>query len=100
MNAHPIPHRRIGDSISERNADMQDSASLLANAVGLIDRLGLTILAIDADRSRNRSIQVQAGPACASLDGVLAASSGGYNHYCANRFGCEIRWVESSLEAA
>lgn len=94
------PVRRFTDSISDLNADVYDSARLLARAVELVDHLGLHIIAVEADRSRNQRLQVTYSPACDQLDGAQTACHNGYCHWTANKFGVEIRWCLPIGEAA
>lgn len=84
--------RRFSDPVSEINAQVYDRSRLLAKATEMVDRLGLTILSVEADRTRNSRILVQHTPECAMLDGVEVARSSGYSHWAANRFGVEIHW--------
>lgn len=84
--------RRFSDPVSDLNADLHDKTRLLAQTVEMVDRLGLEIIAVDACRVRNSIIQVAPSPACEALEGVEVARSNGFSHWCANRFGVEIRW--------
>ncbi len=93
---HP---RRFSDPVSDLNAEVHDRARLLAQAVEMVDRLGLRILAVEADRTRNSRVMVMYAPECDALEGVEVARQGGFNHWCATRFGVEIRWC-IPMEAA
>lgn len=85
--------RRFSDPVSDLNADIHDRARLLASAVEMVDDLGLQIVSVEADHTRNsRVIVIHHTERCAALGGVEVARSAGYSHWCANRFGVEIRW--------
>ncbi len=84
--------RRFSDPVSDLNATLYDKARLLAATVETIDRLGLQILSVEADRARNSRVLVVNSPECDALDGVEIMRTQGYSHWCANRFGVEIRW--------
>lgn len=106
MNASAIraiqtfqPRQRPGQ-VSSLNADVHDKASLLAAAVEMVDGLGLQIISVEADASRNNRIQVVHSAACAALEGVEIHRQPGYSVWTANRFGVEIRWVAQHVEAA
>ena len=85
-------HRRLGDSVSPLNDELHDTTRLLAEAVRMIDQLGLKIISVDADRSRNKRVLVSYSRECDALEGVEYKRQGGYSHWCANRFGVEIQW--------
>lgn len=91
--------RRFSDPVSPLNDDLHDQTRLLAAAVEMIDRLGLQILSVEADRTRNRRIQVIHSPEVDALGGVEVARQNGWSHWSANRFGVEIRWC-IPMEAA
>ncbi len=91
--------RRFTDPCSPLNDDLHDQTRLLASAVEMIDRLGLEILSVEADRSRNKRVLVTYSRACDALGGVEVARQGGYSHWSAHRFGVEIRWA-IPMEAA
>ena len=85
--------RRFSDPVSDLNATLYDKARLLAATVETIDRLGLQIVSVEADRTRNSRVIVMHHPErCAPLGGVEVARDAGYSHWCVNRFGVEIRW--------
>lgn len=84
--------RRFTDPVSDLNADVHDRARLLAQAVEMVDGLGLQILAVEADRTRNSRVMVMHARECDALEGVEVARQGGFSHWCATRFGVEIRW--------
>lgn len=92
--------RRFSDPVSPLNADVHDTARLLASAVEMLDGLGIQILAVEADRLRNKRIQVVYGPECERLGGVETARGNGFSHWTANRFGVEIVWCVQTGEAA
>lgn len=86
--------RRFSDPVSDLNATVHDKARLLAETVEMIDRLGLQIMSVEADNARNSRVLVIHEPErCAALGGVEVGRTAGYSHWCANRFGTEIRWV-------
>lgn len=84
--------RRFTDSVSDLNANVYDKSRLLAQVVEMVDRLGLQILSVEAERSRNSRILVSYSRECDALEGVEFMRQGGYSHWCATRFGVEIRW--------
>jgi hypothetical protein len=84
--------RRFSDPVSDLNAAVHDKARLLAQTVEMIDKLGLRIVSVEADHVRNSRVIVSHAPECALLGGVEVARADGYSHWCANRFGVEIRW--------
>jgi hypothetical protein len=84
--------RRFSDPVSDLNADIHDQARMLSAAVEMVDKLGIRIIAVEADRARNRRIQVAYGPECHALDAIEVARDAAWSHWCANRFGVEIRW--------
>lgn len=84
--------RRFSDPVSDLNAAVHDKARLLAQAVEMVDGLGLKIVSVEADRTRNSRITVMHAPECDALDGLQVARQDGYSHWCSNRFGVEIRW--------
>lgn len=94
--AHDIPscfrRRRFSDPVSDLNAHVHDKTRLLAQTVEMVDRLGLKIMSVEADSRRNSVIHVVSSAGCDALDGVEVARQNGYSHWCANRFGVEIRW--------
>lgn len=102
MNTHPHPTRRLGEAVSPTNERVYDAARALTVALRLIDQLGLTILAVEADAYGRQRIQVAAD----ARTGVLRAepvvvTSNGNRHYRAERYGVEIVWVEhGEAEAA
>lgn len=85
--------RRFTDPVSEINANVHDKTRLLALAVEMVDNLGLRIVSAEAVADRNNSIHVVYGPACDALDGAEVGRHNGNSHWCAHRFGTEIRWV-------
>ena len=86
---HP---RRFSDPVSDLNAHVYDSARLLAQAVEMVDKLGLKIVSVEAGHIRNSRILVAHSRECDALDGVEITRTPGYSHWCATRFGVEIRW--------
>lgn len=91
--------RRFSDQVSDLNCHVHDKTRLLAQTVEMVDRLGLQIMSVEADRSRNSVIHVMPTAECNALEGVEVARQNGYSHWCANRFGVEIRWCVP-MEAA
>jgi hypothetical protein len=91
--------RRFSDPVSPLNDGIHDETRLLLAAVELVDGLGLKIIAVDADRGRNKRILVSYSRECDALEGVEVARQAGASHWAANRFGTEIRWV-IPMEAA
>lgn len=86
---HP---RRFSDPVSDLNAHVYDKLRLLAQAVEMVDRLGLRILSVNADRTRNSRILVERSRECDALEGVEITRTAEYSHWCANRFDVEIVW--------
>lgn len=84
--------RRFTDAVSPLNDHLHDKTRLLAQTVEMVDRLGLQIMSVEADRSRNSVVNVLPSAECNALEGVEVARQNGYSHWCANRFGVEIRW--------
>lgn len=100
LNDDPIFRpRRFSDPVSPLNEDIHDETRLLLSAIALVDKLGLKIISIDADRSRNKRILVGYSHECDALDGVEVARHNGASHWAATRHGVEIRWV-IPMEAA
>lgn len=84
--------RRFSDPVSPLNDELHETTQRLAHAVEMVDRLGIRIMAVEADRTRNRRIQVSYSPECNALEAVEVARDATWSHWCANRFGVEIRW--------
>ena len=84
--------RRFSDPVSDLNAHVHDKARLLAAAVEMVDRMGIEIITVEADRNRNSMIHVAYSHACDQLGGVEVLRTRGYSHWCASRHGVEIRW--------
>lgn len=93
MNAPALRAHRVYDPINPANCDIHDAARLLVAAVETLDRLGIRIVAVEADRLRNQRVVVEYSPACDKLGGVETASGPYWSHWTANRYGIEIRWV-------
>lgn len=93
---HP---RRFSDPVSDLNADMHDRARLLAQTVEMIDRLGIVIYSVEADRSRNSRVHVAYSRECDALGAIEYKRANGWSHWIANRFGVEIVW-RIRMEAA
>ena len=91
--------RRFTDPVSDLNAHVYDRSRLLAQVVEMVDGLGLQILAVEADRTRNSRVMVMYARECDALEGVEVVRQGGFSHWCATRFGVEIRWC-ISMEVA
>lgn len=89
-------HRRFSDPVSPLNDEIHDTARLLLQAIKVVDDLGLQIICVEADRSRNRRILVTHAPACAALEGVEVVRDRYGSQWVANRFGVEIRWCVRS----
>lgn len=87
-----MTRRRFSDPVSPLNDEIHDQARLLAAAVEAVDHLGIEIMAVEADRTRNKRIQVAYSPACDALGGVETARGPEWSHWTANRFGVEIVW--------
>lgn len=84
--------RRFSDEVGPLNEQIHGAARLLLQAVALVDQLGLKILSVDADRSRNKRVLVSYCRQCDTLDGVEVMRLGGFSHWSATRYGVEIRW--------
>lgn len=96
----PVFHpRRFSDAVSPLNDGIHDVTRTLLAAIALVDQLGLKIIAVDADRGRNKRILVSYCPACDALEGVEVARQNGASHWIANRYGTEIRWVIQGVAA-
>lgn len=88
--------RRFGDAVSDANADVHDAARLLVEAVDTLDRLGLAVITVQADRHRNKRVMVMYSPACDALDGVACMTNPDFTMWTANLHGIEIRWMRPS----
>lgn len=84
--------RRFSDPVSPLNDGLHDQTRLLAEAVKMVDGLGLRIIAVEADRARNKRIQVSYSYECDALDAVEVARDGLWSHWAVNHRGVEIRW--------
>lgn len=91
--------RRFSDEVSPLNDSIHDETRMLLSAIALIDKLGLKIIAVDADRSRNKRVLVEYCRACEALEGVEIMRTPATSHWAATRYGVEIRWV-IQMEAA
>lgn len=98
-DAPDVFRRRFTDPVSALNDTVFDGARMLVKAVEMVDRLGLEIIAIDADRSRNKRVQVRYSRACDELEGAETSRQNGVIHWTANRYGVEIVWCKQ-MEAA
>lgn len=96
---HVFKPHRFSDPVSPLNDGIHDETRMLLNAVELVDKLGLKIISVDADRSRNKRILVSYSRECDALEGVEVARQNGASHWAATRYGVEIRWV-IPMEAA
>lgn len=92
--------RRFSDPVSPLNETIHDTARALAQAVEMVDGLGLQIISVEAERSRNKRIHVAYSASCDALDGVETSRNAEWSHWTANRFGVEIRWCIPTQEAA
>lgn len=92
-------NRRFSDPVSPLNDDIHDETRRLITAIERVDGLGIQILTVEAERSRNKRILVAYSRECDALDGVEVARQQGHSHWCASRFGVEIRWA-IPMEAA
>lgn len=101
LNATPaVFHpRRFSDPVSPLNDGIHDETRMLLSAIALVDRHGLKIISVDADRARNKRILVSHSRECDALEGIEVARQNGASHWAANRYGVEIRWV-IPMEAA
>jgi hypothetical protein len=86
-------HRRFSDAVSDLNAHVYDKSRLLEQAVKMVDGLGIRIISAEAGINFNNAILVDYSRECDALDGVEVKRHNGNSHWCANRFGTEIRWV-------
>ena len=87
-----LKRRRFSDPVSQLNDEIHDQARLLAAAVEAVDRLGIEIIAVEADRTRNKRIQVSYSAECDTLGAVETARTPQCSHWTASRFGVEIVW--------
>lgn len=94
---HP---RRFTDPVSPLNDEIYDATHTLTLAVEMLDRLGLHILSVEAERSRNKRIHVSYGAECAALGGAETSRDVEWSHWTANTCGVEIRWCIPTQEAA
>lgn len=92
--------RRLGDPINPANNDIHDAARGLIVAVDTLDRLGIIVISIEADRRRNQRVVVEYSPACDQLGGVETISGPECGHWTAIRYGIEIRWLRIKGGAA
>lgn len=90
---------RFSDPVGPLNEEIHDATRMLLQAIALVDELGLQILSVDADRSRNKRILVRYCRQCDALEGVEVMRQGGVSHWAATRYGVEIRWCVE-MEAA
>lgn len=88
--------RRFGDPVSDMNAEVHDAARLLVAAVDTLDRLGIPVITVQADRRRNQRVMVEYCRACDALEGVEFRSGGEWSTWTANRYGIEIRWMRQT----
>lgn len=86
---HP---RRFTDPVSDLNAHIYDRARLLAQAVEMVDRLGIEIMSVEVPYKRNSRILVAYSRECDALEGVETKRGIGWSHWTANRFDVEIVW--------
>lgn len=84
---------RFGDPLNPANCDIHDAARGLVAAVETLDRLGISIVSIEADRLRNQRVVVEYSKACDALGGVETVSGPYWSQWTANRYGIEIRWM-------
>lgn len=91
--------RRFSDPVSPLNDGIHDETRMLLASIELVDKLGLKIISVDADRARNKRILVSYSRECDALDGVEVARHNGASHWAATRHGVEIRWM-IPMEAA
>lgn len=104
MHPQITPHlpqcRRLADPVSALNHDVYDQTTLLANAVRLVDHLGVEILSVEAQPyPRNNLILVRDhGQIMATLfpEAVEQRRNASYTVYVASRFGVEIRWTRAT----
>lgn len=92
--------RRFSDPVSPLNESIHDTARTLAQAVEMVDGLGLQIISVEAERSRNKRFHVTYSAACDALNGVETKRNAEWTHWTANRFGVEIIWCVATREAA
>lgn len=85
--------RRFSDPVSDLNATVYDKARLLEQAVKMVDGLGIRIISAEAGINFNNAILVSYSRECDALEGVEVKRANGNSHWCANRFGTEIRWI-------
>lgn len=86
------PHR-FGDPMNPGNNDIHDAARGLVAAVAVLDRLGIAVVSVEADRLRNQRVVVEYSKACDALDGVEIVSGPYWSQMTAHRYGIEIRWM-------
>lgn len=92
--------RRFSDPVSPLNETIHDTARALAQAVAMVDGLGLQIINVEAERNRNKRIHIVYSRECAALDAVETSRNAEWSHWTANRFGVEIRWCIPAQEVA
>ena len=92
--------RRFSDPVSPLNESIHDAARALAQAIEMVDGLGLQIISVEAERNRNKRIHVTYSAACDALGGVETSRNAEWSHWTANRFGVEIRWCIAAREVA
>ncbi len=97
LDDEPLPAvfhpRRFSDSVSDLNAHVYDKSRLLAQAVKMVDDLGIRIISAEAGINFNNAVLVDYSRACDALDGVEVKRINGNSHWCAHRYGTDIRWV-------
>lgn len=79
--------------VAPRNQAVHEAAGQLPAAIERLDRMGLEITSVEADRRRNRRVLVSHGDACAQLDGALVSRGPGWEVWGANLDGVEVRWL-------
>jgi hypothetical protein len=93
MNAVALRARRLDDPMNPENCDIHDAARGLVVAVQTLDRLGIRIVAVEADRLRNQRVVVDYSPACDQLGGMETVCGPYWSQWTAKRYGIEIRWM-------
>ncbi|MFH2082050.1 MAG: hypothetical protein ABIK08_11265 [Pseudomonadota bacterium] len=99
MSAVALRPHRFGDPVNPENGDIHDAARSLVAAVQTLDRLGIRIVSIEADRLRNQRVVVDYSRECDALGGVETVSGPYWSQWTANRYGIEIRWMRVKAPA-
>lgn len=100
MSAAILARHRFGDPVSIPNSDIHDTVRMLVTTVEMLDRMGIEVVSVVADRSRNQRVLVNYSRECDALEGVECQRGPDWSYWTTNRFGIEIRWMRPAREVA